>query len=209
MYHCNINVIVLADPVNLLSLPAAKPGLYCCPRVAWWNPALVCRLKDLYRFTKDGMKNKVFHNPTSINFQCVDPRIPVLVAWVCLGYYSVTTMSSVDPNTDRNLTHQHPLNPVAIDHGNVVSPDLTMTKESALSHHPNIASDKTNSAEVKSAFVKEDPGMEKGVLTASSLDSDVPVSGSMNKFSRYFSKWKIFMQIFIWLLFTGYVFLRR
>lgn len=118
-------------------------------------------------------------------------------------------MSSVDPNTDRNLAHQHPLNSATIDDGKVVSPDVTMTKESSLSHHPNMASDKTNTAEVKSAFVKEDPGMEKGVLTSSSLESDVPEPGSMNKFSRYFSKWKIFMQIFIWLLFTGYLLLLR
>lgn len=114
-------------------------------------------------------------------------------------------MSSAEFAIGVKEPQQRSLSPIPGDDNNVPPPDMATTKENSQSQYHSTAEDKTNSSEVKSVIVKEDAGVEKGELTSSSRDSEAPVAGSTKRLSRYLSKWKIFTQIFIWLLFTGYV----
>jgi CNT family concentrative nucleoside transporter len=114
-------------------------------------------------------------------------------------------MSSAEFPTGNKVSQPHALRPISSDDKNVASPEMTTTREVPQSQHLIVAGDEADSSEVKSAFVKEEASVEKGDLTSSSRESDAPEPGSTRRFVKYFSKWKIFLQIFIWLLFTGYV----
>ena len=114
-------------------------------------------------------------------------------------------MSSVEINTDKPKAHLHTSKPVHVDGDGVAPSDMATIKDVSHSHHLSFTDDKNNPTDMKSAFIEEDADAERGDLTSSSQDTGVAHTGSKRSISRYFSKWKIFAQVFVWLLFTGYV----
>ncbi len=114
-------------------------------------------------------------------------------------------MSSAEFSKDKQATQHHISDPVHSDDNGVASSDKATVQDVSHPHHLNYNHDKANSTNVEYAFVNKDPDAEKGGLASSSQENDVPQAGSKRRISRYFTKWKVFAQIFIWLFFTGYV----
>ena len=114
-------------------------------------------------------------------------------------------MSPTGFNAGKEASHYHTSDPVHIDDHGVAPSDKATGLDVSQPHHLNYNDNKTNSTEVEYAVFKKDPDAEKGDLASSSQDNDVPQARSQGRASRYLSKWKIFAQVFVWLLFTGYV----
>ena len=114
-------------------------------------------------------------------------------------------MGLTGSNADKEASHYHTSDPVQSDNNRAAPSDKATALDVSQSHHLSYNDNKTNSSEVEYAVFKKEPDAEKGDLASSSQDNDVPQAGSKGRMSRYLSKWKIIAQIFVWLLFTGYV----
>lgn len=103
------------------------------------------------------------------------------------------------------MAHHNAMKPGHNNEDKVAPSDVAETKHLSHSDHLSFPDEKASTTNKDAVFIEESPDSEKGNLASSSHYEGTVQTGWKGRLSRYSSHWKIFFQIFIWLLFTGYV----